>query len=85
MRASIPRQLACTGSDAGDNVPNGAMLHGRLFERALEHACSFRDRIADRPPRPVIPAGKLQALFDGPTPEASEDPVAVIDALNAAA
>jgi glutamate/tyrosine decarboxylase-like PLP-dependent enzyme len=60
-------------------------LHRRLFERALEHACYFRDRLADRPPRPVMPAGELQALFDGPTPEVGDDPLAVIDALNAAA
>jgi glutamate/tyrosine decarboxylase-like PLP-dependent enzyme len=59
--------------------------HRDVFERALAHACAFRDRIADRPPRPVIPAGELQALFDGPTPEIGSDPVMVIDALNAAA
>jgi glutamate/tyrosine decarboxylase-like PLP-dependent enzyme len=59
--------------------------HRDVFERALVHACAFRDRIADRPPRPVIPAGELQALFDGPTPEIGSDPVIVIDALNAAA
>ena len=56
-----------------------------LFERAISHACNFRDTVADRVPRPIIPAGELYALFDGPTPEVSEDPLAVIDALNAAA
>ena len=56
-----------------------------LFERAISHACRFRDGVSDRVPRPIIPAGALCALFDGPTPEVSEDPLAVIDALNAAA
>jgi glutamate/tyrosine decarboxylase-like PLP-dependent enzyme len=56
-----------------------------LLERAVSHACKFRDSVSDRVPRPIIPAGDLCALFDGPTPEASEDPLAVIDALNAAA
>jgi glutamate/tyrosine decarboxylase-like PLP-dependent enzyme len=56
-----------------------------LFERAIVHACNFRDSVSDRVPRPIIPAGELCALFDGPTPEVSEDPLAVIDALNAAA
>jgi glutamate/tyrosine decarboxylase-like PLP-dependent enzyme len=59
--------------------------HREVFERALVHAGTFRDRIGDRPPRPVIPAGELQALFDGPTPEIAADSIAVIDALNAAA
>ena len=71
--------------DGGRNPVPGATEHRRVFERALEHACNFRDRIADRPPRPVLSARELQALFDGPTPEAGEDPVEVIDALNAAA
>ena len=60
-------------------------LHRKVFARALEHACSFRDGIGDRPPWPAIPAAELHARFDGPTPEVAEDPVAVIDALNAAA
>ena len=59
--------------------------HRDVFERALEHACSFRDGLSDMPPRPVRSAGELKALFDGPTPEVGTDPVAVIDALNAAA
>jgi glutamate/tyrosine decarboxylase-like PLP-dependent enzyme len=60
-------------------------LHRSLFGRALEHACSFRDRADERAPRPVIEAGDLEALFDGPTPEIGESPAAVIDALDAAA
>ena len=56
-----------------------------LFQRAISHACNFRDGVSDRVPRPTIPAGELCALFDGPTPEVSEDPLTVIDALNAAA
>jgi glutamate/tyrosine decarboxylase-like PLP-dependent enzyme len=59
--------------------------HRRLFERATEHACRFRDRIAERPPRPVVAAAELEALFDGPTPEIGAAPLAVIDALDAAA
>jgi glutamate/tyrosine decarboxylase-like PLP-dependent enzyme len=57
----------------------------RLFQRAIEHASAFRDRVADRPPRPTISAAELQARFDGPTPEIGEEPLAVIDALNSAA
>jgi len=85
MSARIQQPPACTGSDVGGNIPIGATLHRRLFERALEHASGFRDRIAGRPPRPVIPADELQARFDGPTPEVGDDAVAVIDALNEAA
>ena len=59
--------------------------HRRLFQRAIEHASAFRDRVADRPPRPLISAAELQARFDGPTPEVGEEPLAVIDALNTAA
>jgi len=59
--------------------------HRDVFERALEHACTFRDSLSDMPPRPVRSATELTALFDGPTPEVGQDPVAVIDALNAAA
>jgi glutamate/tyrosine decarboxylase-like PLP-dependent enzyme len=59
--------------------------HRPLFERALEHASDFRDRIADRPPRPMIAPEELQSRFDGPTPEFGEDALAVIDALNDAA
>jgi glutamate/tyrosine decarboxylase-like PLP-dependent enzyme len=59
--------------------------HREIFARAIEHANNFRDGVSDRVPRPTIPADKLCALFDGPTPQVSEDPLAVIDALNAAA
>jgi len=59
--------------------------HRRLFERAVQHACDFRDRVADRAPRPVMPASELQALLEGPTPELGEDSLLVIDKLNAAA
>jgi glutamate/tyrosine decarboxylase-like PLP-dependent enzyme len=62
-----------------------ATEHRRLFERALQHASDFRDRVADRAPRPVMSASELQALFDGPTPEVGEDSLTVIDRLNAAA
>ena len=59
--------------------------HRRLFQRAADHASAFRDRVADRGPRPVISAAALQARFDGPTPEVGQDPLAVLDALQAAA
>jgi glutamate/tyrosine decarboxylase-like PLP-dependent enzyme len=59
--------------------------HRRVFERAAQYACTFRDRLADRPPRPVLAPAQLHALFDGPTPEAGIDATAAIDALNAAA
>ena len=59
--------------------------HRQLFERATEHACRFRDSLGERPPRPAIAAGDLEALFEGPTPEVGADPLQVIDALNTAA
>jgi len=59
--------------------------HRRLFQRAIEHASAFRDRVAERAPRPEIPPAALQARFDGPTPELAEDPLSVIDALQYAA
>jgi glutamate/tyrosine decarboxylase-like PLP-dependent enzyme len=59
--------------------------HRALFARAAEHAARFRDGISARPPRPTIDATALQARFDGPTPETGEDPLAVLDALSAAA
>jgi len=71
--------------DAGTNSSPEESLHRFLFDRALEHACSFRDQIANRAPRPVIGAQDLAARFDGPTPEFGEAPAAVIDALNTAA
>ncbi len=70
---------------AEDDVSTASSGHRRLFTRAVEHACDFRDRLADRPPRPVMSPGDLQALLDGPTPEVGEDPLTVIDALSAAA
>jgi len=57
----------------------------QVFGRAYEYACDFRDNVSDRVPRPIISPAALLAAFDGPTPEVSENPVAVIDALNAAA
>ena len=60
-------------------------MHESVFERAFVHACTFRNQIANRPPRPGISAADLQARFDRPTPEVADDPVAVINALNAAA
>ena len=62
------------------------MTHHRpLFERAVAHAVRFRDQIPDRPPRPTVTAAQLEALFGGPTPEAGEPSLAVVDALAAAA
>jgi len=54
--------------------------HRRLFQRAADHASAFRDRVADRAPRPAISAAALQARFEGPTPEVGQDPLAVLDA-----
>jgi glutamate/tyrosine decarboxylase-like PLP-dependent enzyme len=71
--------------DSGDMPAAGGAIHRRLFERAAEHASRFRDRIGERPPRPVIAPAELEALFDGPTPEVGAEPVQVIDALQAAA
>lgn len=59
--------------------------HRRLFQRAADHASAFRDRVADRAPRPAISATALQARFDGPTPEVGQNPLVVLDALQAAA
>jgi glutamate/tyrosine decarboxylase-like PLP-dependent enzyme len=59
--------------------------HRTLFARAAEHAARFRDELPARPPRPSLDAAALEALFDGPTPETGEDPLAVLDALAAAA
>jgi len=59
--------------------------HRRLFQRAADHASAFRDRVADRAPRPAISAAALQARFEGPTPEVGQDPLAVLDALQSAA
>ena len=57
----------------------------RLFARAAELAGEFRRTLPDRPPRPVASAPVLRAAFSGPTPEAGEDPLAVIEALAEAA
>jgi glutamate/tyrosine decarboxylase-like PLP-dependent enzyme len=59
--------------------------HRRLFERALAHACRFRDGLETRPPWPTLEGAALEARFEGPTPEEGEDGAAVIDALAAAA
>ena len=64
---------------------SSASPHGPLFERAVEHATRYRDSLADRPPRPEAGAAELQALFDGPTPEAGQAALSVIDALARAA
>jgi glutamate/tyrosine decarboxylase-like PLP-dependent enzyme len=56
-----------------------------LFARTLEHASNFRESVSDRVPRPTLSAAELGLRFEGPTPEVGEDPLAVIDALNAAA
>jgi glutamate/tyrosine decarboxylase-like PLP-dependent enzyme len=76
-----------SGSPASPYEHDGgtARQHRQVLARAVEHASRFRDGIAERPPRPTIGAAELHALFDGPTPEIGEHPLAVIDALNAAA
>ncbi len=59
--------------------------HRPLFERAVQHASRFRDSLVERSPHPSLSATALLARFDGPTPEAGEDPGSVIDALVEAA
>lgn len=56
-----------------------------LFSRAAEHAIRFRAALPDRAPRPRVSAAALRASLGGPTPEAEEDPLTVLDALAAAA
>ncbi|MFN4023468.1 MAG: pyridoxal phosphate-dependent decarboxylase family protein [Hyphomonas sp.] len=55
------------------------------FDVACAHARTFRRSLPRRRPRPEIDAAALEARFGGPTPEAGEDPAAVIDALALAA
>lgn len=55
--------------------------HRELFRRALEHASSYRDGLAERKPGPQVGPAELERLFDGPTPERPDDPLAVLDAL----
>jgi glutamate/tyrosine decarboxylase-like PLP-dependent enzyme len=81
----IEQQSPNLAVDPEGQPSTGTSLHRQIFARALEHACDYRDHVAEHPPRPVVPAHELQALFDGPTPEFAEDPIAVIDALDAAA
>ena len=75
---------AC-GAAVSEPEPVATAGHRRLFQRAADHASAFRDRVADRGPRPLISAATLQARFDGPTPEVGQDPLAVLDALQSAA
>src|SRR4051812_42667901 len=77
----FPSRAAGRGTRPGG--PDVTPHPRELFARAAHHASRFRDSLAERPPRPTIPAKDLQALFDGPTPETGEDPLAVIDALAA--
>jgi glutamate/tyrosine decarboxylase-like PLP-dependent enzyme len=78
-------QWACGGAAVSELEPVATAGHRRLFQRAADHASAFRDRVADRGPRPVISAAALQARFDGPTPEIGQNPLAVLDALQSAA
>lgn len=55
------------------------------FDLACAHARTFRRSLARRRPRPEITPEALEARLGGPTPEAGEDPAAVIDALALAA
>jgi glutamate/tyrosine decarboxylase-like PLP-dependent enzyme len=78
-------EWACSGAAVSEPEHVATAAHRRLFQRAADHASTFRDRVADRGPRPVISAAALQARFDGPTPEVAQDPLAVLDALQSAA
>jgi glutamate/tyrosine decarboxylase-like PLP-dependent enzyme len=92
MEADTEEYVARSGEPAagGARIPGSGSCaatteHRRLFERAVQYACDFRDRVADRAPRPVMSASELQALFEGPTPEVGEDSLLVIEKLNTAA
>jgi len=78
-------EWAFRGATVAEDKPVPLDSHRRLFQRAADHASAFRDRVADRAPRPTISAAALQARFDGPTPEVGQNPLTVLDALNWAA
>jgi glutamate/tyrosine decarboxylase-like PLP-dependent enzyme len=52
-----------------------------LFARAAQLAADFRGSLPERSPRPVASAAALLAALGGPTPEAGEDPLEVIESL----
>ncbi|MFL5298547.1 MAG: pyridoxal phosphate-dependent decarboxylase family protein [Phenylobacterium sp.] len=68
------------GAGASSSAQAGSAHHAH-FARALHHAIGFRNALTDGPPRPTCPAAELHRRFDGPTPEAGEDGVSVIDSL----
>jgi glutamate/tyrosine decarboxylase-like PLP-dependent enzyme len=82
---SNPNEWPCGFASVIELEPVATAGHRPLFQRAADHASAFRDRVADRGPRPVISAAALQARFDGPTPEVGQDSLAVLDALRSAA
>jgi glutamate/tyrosine decarboxylase-like PLP-dependent enzyme len=61
------------------------MDHRLLFERASAHASRYRDGLADRPPWPTADPQDLRRALGGPTPEAGEDGLSVLDDLAAGA
>lgn len=55
-----------------------------VLRRAADHAIAFRSGLNDRPVRPTATAADLRERLGGALPEASVDPLAVIDELVAA-
>ena len=74
--------LLSAGAAAGDRAR--PQLRS-LFQRAVEHACRFREGLDDRPPWPALDPAEMARRFAEPTPELGEDGGAVIDALVRAA
>jgi hypothetical protein len=64
MRAGSESYVGCgeLAVDGATVIPlrpcAGTNEHRRLFERAVQYACDFRDRVADRAPRPVMSANE---------------------------
>lgn len=56
-----------------------------MLERVLAHAVRQRDGLETRGPGAIDAPRQALARFEGPTPEAGEDPITVIDALVKAA
>ena len=69
---------------AAMHAPHRPQARG-LFQRALEHACRFRESLDERPPWPALDPEAMARRFAEPTPERGEDGRAVIDALVRAA
>lgn len=56
-----------------------------LFNLGAAHAIRYREGLAARSPKASLESLELEQMFDGPTPEAPEDGVSVLNALADAA